>query len=615
MTSTTPSGRSLHKYPHHHEEERIPLNPKIKRIDNERQTDERRHPRREEKWVGQVAIGASVLSLFLCAAVLVSLGIGLWNDSVNSRNKLTLGWENSDDQQGDPMKSSADRQKEIAEKYYDSFGRFVLEDYDVKPPFSDFLPGLAGYYGIPLYAFYVNRGQGIASFGFESKDYPIQEFHSANTAYQSAALTGFRTFLQISRPCRKSFRMESKMGAIKLIEPFSVLQSRFPAHNLAETTAQQLPKRYMYIGANEMQLQEIDLVNGIETNVTYFILPEEDFGAFAKRTTITNLQSGEPQPWLRDGGGTPLTLSMLDGLTKVVPAGGKMNSLLKSMGRTLEGWMGVYSPYNDTSQMPFYRLSSQPTDSAAVIVQRAGHWCLSVMEGSVSRSTIMMDPPQPILLPIIYDPSKVFGDDTSLLRPVHLFSNSIPDIIHKEHQYGFAKTASAFAAVENVTLNPGESFTVTTFFGVADHVLDVPVIARRLLQPGFALFKAMRAREIVQQITTGIETKTANLLFNGHAQQMFLDNSLRGGIPQILGDVDDDVKLRCADEDERLKVFHLFSRKHADLERDYNDFEIEPTFFSSVCIRVQRITSTIRSTHCSKPFFFYVDHAGTRELS
>jgi hypothetical protein len=36
------------------------------------------------------------------------------------------------------------------------------------------------------------------------------------------------------------------------------------------------------------------------------------------------------------------------------------------------------------------------------------------------------------------------------------------------------------------------------------------------------------------------------------------------------------------DEDERLKVYHLFSRIHGDLERDYNDFVIDPTYFSQV---------------------------------
>lgn len=243
--------------------------------------------------------------------------------------------------------------------------------------------------------------------------------------------------------------------------------------------------------------------------------------------------------------------------------------------------MGVYSPYNDTLQMPFYRLSTQPSDSASVTIQEAGHWCLSVLETSSDGYR-----EEPLLLPIVFDPSKVFEGDTTLVRPLHLFGNSISHIVRKEQQYGLAKTASAFAAVEDETLSPGETLTITTYYGKADRVSDVPVIARRILESGFAQFKETRAQEIVHQITMGVETKTALPLFDGHVEQMFLDNSLRGGIPALLGIVDDEAKMRNTDEDGRLKVFHLFSRKHGDLERDYNDFEIKPTFFSNVCDRL-----------------------------
>jgi hypothetical protein len=124
--------------------------------------------------------------------------------------------------------------------------------------------------------------------------------------------------------------------------------------------------------------------------------------------------------------------------------------------------------------------------------------------------------------------------------------------------------------------------TITLYYGKADHVMDVPVIARRLAQPGFAEYKLARARELIQQITTAVETKTAYPLFDGHVRQMFLDNSLRGGTPTVLGEVDDMARMNSADDDRRLKVYHVFSRIHGDLERDYNDFVINPTFFSEV---------------------------------
>jgi hypothetical protein len=96
--------------------------------------------------------------------------------------------------------------------------------------------------------------------------------------------------------------------------------------------------------------------------------------------------------------------------------------------------MNVYSPYKDSLEMPFFRLTTQPSDSETVTAQEAGHYCLAMIEGDPST-----------LLPIIYDPSKIFGDDTSLIRPVRLMSHSIADII-KGPQYGAAKTPSAFAA-------------------------------------------------------------------------------------------------------------------------------------------------------------------------
>jgi hypothetical protein len=136
--------------------------------------------------------------------------------------------------------------------------------------------------------------------------------------------------------------------------------------------------------------------------------------------------------------------------------------------------------------------------------------------------------------------------------------------------------------VDKVTIQPGEQITVSSFYGEADHILDVPVYARRALSEGFVQYKLTRTREVIRQITSSVETKTGNVLFNAHVQQMYLDNSLRGGIPLVLGDELNDERITTTDEDSRLKVYYLFSRVHGDLERDYDDFELSSTFFSQV---------------------------------
>ena len=73
---------------------------------------------------------------------------------------------------------------------------FIIEDYDKKAPFCSFLPGLTGEKGIPVWSFYVNRGQAITSFGVDNKNKPIMEFYPANVAYENTAIKGFRTFVR-----------------------------------------------------------------------------------------------------------------------------------------------------------------------------------------------------------------------------------------------------------------------------------------------------------------------------------------------------------------------------------------------------------------------------------
>lgn len=68
---------------------------------------------------------------------------------------------------------------------------FIIEDYDKKAPFAGFLPGLAGIHGIPIWCYYVNRGQCISSFGVEDKDHSIMEFFRHIRHIKIQLLTGF----------------------------------------------------------------------------------------------------------------------------------------------------------------------------------------------------------------------------------------------------------------------------------------------------------------------------------------------------------------------------------------------------------------------------------------
>mmetsp|Transcript_27642 Transcript_27642/g.39532 ORF Transcript_27642/g.39532 Transcript_27642/m.39532 type:complete len:1235 (+) Transcript_27642:139-3843(+) len=429
---------------------------------------------------------------------------------------------------------------------FDEFDRYVLEDYDSKPPFSSFLPGIAGLYGKPCWAFYVNRGQAIATFGTRSKDYPIVEFNPANKAYFLTPYIGFRTFLQASRNNLKF-----------LLEPFSPDATA----DLDTADSEVAPKRVMYIGSNEVEIKELDSQRNIETKITYIILPNEDFSSLLRRTTITNTDSS-----------SDLTLSILDGLAEIEPVGGPLDWMLKNMGRTLEGWFGVHFA-DDTLTMPFFRMSTEPSDGASVKIEQEGHYVLSFIERSSDNGT------RHELLPIVYDSEKIFGQLTTLNKAEALKTKTVKELVEAP-QYGDAKTSSAFAAVEEITLKPGESVTIASFYGKTDNIAKVPQIAAVITQPGYVMKKFEEARILVDELTASVDTETADHLFNGFVKQTFLDNALRGGLPVMLGDVDEKAKHHNVDEDSRVKVFHAFSRIHGDLERDYNAFEIVPNFFS-----------------------------------
>jgi hypothetical protein len=260
---------------------------------------------------------------------------------------------------------------------FDANGRFILSEFQHKRPFSSFLPGIAGLHGIPMWVFYVNRGQAICSFGVESKDHPILEFQAANKAYQSTPLLGFRTFLNGSRA-----------GTSWHQEAFSPWQAKDI-------------QRTMFIGMNEVEIQEVNPSLGYQINVLYFLLPNEPFSGLVRQVTLKNLSD------------SPLALEVMDGLSCIIPHGVD-NGALKHIGRTIEAWMQVDNLEN---RLPFYRLKATPGDTAEVATIPAGNYAFA-FSGSD-------------LLPAIADPVAIFGLDTGLSSAHHFHDLGLANVFDK----------------------------------------------------------------------------------------------------------------------------------------------------------------------------------------
>lgn len=361
---------------------------------------------------------------------------------------------------------------------FDPAGRFIIEDYDRAPAFSSFLPGIAGPLGIPLWAFYVNRGQGIATFGVGDKDAPMMEFQPANKAYQTTAFTGFRTFVKLAGP------------APRLYEPFSAV-------------APAAASRRMMIGMSEVEVEEVSAEHGLQVNAAHFTLSGEPFAALVRQVTIRNTAAA------------PVALEVLDGLPALIPYG-ISDAQLKAIGRTVEAWMAVY---NLESGLPFYRVGATIGDEAEVATVEAGHFYLPFADFAGRQG-----PPA-----LFVDPAVIFANNTSLAYPDAFASASLASL-SAARQVAVCRTPCAFSGIA-AALAPGESLSLYALIG---HVarLDVIESARgRLAQPAYVAAKRAEAAALTRALTDPVATVTADPRFDAYCRQTLLDNILRGGWP------------------------------------------------------------------------------------
>ena len=125
--------------------------------------------------------------------------------------------------------------------------KFLIENYGKKSTFASFLPGISGEKGIPIWCYYVNRGQCVVSFGVDNKDHSIMEFYPAHQAYQNVKTTGFRTFVKKDGKVTELFADENR------------------THR-------------MEIARNGLKIEEENDVLGVNAKVDYFTLPGEKIG-------------------------------------------------------------------------------------------------------------------------------------------------------------------------------------------------------------------------------------------------------------------------------------------------------------------------------------------------
>lgn len=379
---------------------------------------------------------------------------------------------------------------------------YIMENYGKKSTFASFLPGISGIRGIPIWCFYVNRGQGVVSFGVENKDHAIMEFYPAHQAYQNVKRTGFRTFIK-------------KDG--KVLEPFR---------------DENIPHR-MSVAMNGLEIEEDNKEEGLLTGVSYFTLPEEKIGALVRRVSITNTAENA------------VGLEILDGMPACIPYGVDQESM-KMMGQTIKAWMQV----DYAGAIPYMKVRASTADSAAVSEINGGNFSI----GSLADGT---------RLKAITDPEVIFSYDLSFEKPVAFWEQSVDGLLQKRQACDNLVPCSFYGTLAD--LGAGETLVLYQLIGQVESKEQLLAFAEKTFDAAYYEAKRERADALTGELCRHIRTKTADRDFDAYCQYTYMDNVLRGGYPMKLA------------ED---KVYYVYSRKHGDLERDYNFFSMLPEFYS-----------------------------------
>ena len=371
---------------------------------------------------------------------------------------------------------------------------YKQNNYQVKKPFSSFLSGISGKNGIPMWAYYINRGQVISSFGLENKNGSMMEFYPANKAYKNIFKYGFRTFLKLNDEFIECFLPKNSKNQTLEVHPSHVSIHEY--------------------------VNDLDL----DIKVTYFTLCGENLPGLVRKVNINFRKKVERN------------LEIIDGLTHILPA--KLNSgMLKDMSNTLRSWMRT----QENSDALFYQLSSTIGDSA--IVKKVPDVNTFQTFGLENKK-------------YIYDLKVLFNYETSMNKILDFSLNKLQN----QSKSNQIPSAMVYAKISKNT----EFFSL---FSNSESISKYHEFSKKL-DAKYFLLKNKENIELHDNLMRAVETKSSKSKFDTYLKYSYMDNVLRGGMPHIINTLEGE------------RPYYIYSRKHGDLERDYNFFMLEPNYLS-----------------------------------
>ena len=237
---------------------------------------------------------------------------------------------------------------------------------------------------------------------------------------------------------------------------------------------------------------------------------------------------------------------LCDGLPVFFPLG-----LSNFCYKELVSLMGAYCQIDLNNNAPFVKFKTSTGDNSVVELAHNGNGFVSVDKNGKRLGNIVE----------VY---QIFENDPALVTPINWIDRGVK--VLKEEQQLENQLPCAFS-ISEFDLKENETYEFVTLYGAFNNIEE--------FNSAIDEFSVKSAQTMIDETEELVNSylpkgiKTSNPLFDEYIVQSFLDNNLRGGFPIIL------------DDDKEGQPYYIFSRKHGDMERDYNAFNIPSTYYSS----------------------------------